>query len=116
LREDAVLVVTFITDGEDESSEGDPETWRQALIDAKDGMVESVVVLGLVGDGNVPGGLPGGPCGDEARPAPELQRFVESFRFGTLGSVCASDYAPFLEQAVSVIDTACDEFVPPVIR
>ena len=27
-------------------------------------------------------------------------------------SVCAGDYAPFFEQAISVIDIACEEFEP----
>ena len=46
--------------------------------------------------------------------APRLQRFVESFERGSLGSVCAPDYASFFAQAVSEIDTACEEFVPIV--
>jgi hypothetical protein len=63
----------------------------------------------LLGD-DAASALPGGPCGADARPAPRLTQFVESFPFGSLGSVCAADYAPFFERAVSVIDDACAEF------
>jgi hypothetical protein len=112
LRDDAVVVVTFITDEDDENSPGDVLAWRQALLDAKHGNQEAVVLLGLVGDGNIPGGLPGGPCGDAAKPAPKLQEFVQGFRYGSLGSVCAPDYTPFFQQAVSAIDTACNVFQP----
>jgi hypothetical protein len=115
LRDDALLVVTFITDEEDADSPGTPENWRQSAVDAKGGNEASVVVLGLVGDQHIPGGLPGGPCTNEARGAPRLQEFVESFSFGSLGSVCAPDYTPFFEAAVTGIETSCREFVP-VIR
>ncbi len=103
LRAEAVLVVTFITDGEDSDSPGDPQLWRQALIDAKGGDEDAVVLLGLMG---------GDGCGV---PAPRLDAFVRSLPFGSSGSVCAEDYAPFFSAAVSVIDNACDVFVP-VIR
>jgi hypothetical protein len=111
-RDDAVAVITLITDEDDRNSPGDAEAWRRALLDAKGGNQDAVVLLGLLGDGNVAGGLPGGPCAEQAKPAPVLQAFVQSFRFGSLGSVCASDYAPFFRAAVSVINGACEEFHP----
>jgi hypothetical protein len=113
LRNDAILVVTLITDEEDEQSAGDPAKWKQALLRAKHGNEEALVMLGLIGDTQVPGGLPGGPC-DEVSGAdsPRLQRFVESFELGSLGSVCAPDYSEFFAQAVSTIDTACEVFTP----
>jgi hypothetical protein len=113
LRDDAILVVTLITDEEDEVTHGEPADWKQALLDVKGGDEDAVVVLGLIGDQQVPGGLPGGPCGEiDAAAAPRLQQFVESFRLGSLGSVCASDYSEFFEQAVAAIDTACEAFDP----
>lgn len=118
LRDDAILVVTVITDGDDESSSGNPETWRQTLLDAKHNDPKALVVLGLVGDNNLDQGLRGGPCSFfEAGGAPALQSFAQSFgERGLLASVCAEDYSPFFEEAVSTIDTACDEFVPPAIQ
>lgn len=115
LRDDAILVVTFITDEEDRRSRGTPEEWRSLLLKRKYDNPDALVMLGLVGDNNVDGGLLGGPCRLlDADGAPRLQSFVESLS-GVLGSVCAPDYSPFFGTAVSTIDSACDEFVPPVI-
>ena len=117
LRRDAVLVVTFMTDEDDEITPGEPPAWRQTLLDLKGGDESALVLLGLVSDRNRSQPLPGGPCLDGVvTGAPRLQSFIESFRFGSLGAVCASDYAPFFERAVSVIGDACREFVPPDIR
>lgn len=117
LRRDAVLVVTFMTDEDDEFTAGEPPAWRETLLELKGGDESALVLLGLVSDRNRSQPLPGGPCVDGAQSgAPRLQRFIESFRFGSLGAVCAADYAPFFERAVSVIGDACREFVPPDIR
>jgi hypothetical protein len=117
LRKDAVLVVTVITDEEDDRSDFDPPDWRSRLLAAKGGDENALVVLGLVGDDNLDDGLPGGPCprGD-ADGAPRLQEFVGSFgEHGLLGSVCAPDYTTFFSSAVESIDGACRDFVPPVL-
>lgn len=109
IRDDAILVVTFITDEEDDdNSAGDPTTWKQALLDAKGGNEQSIVVLGLLGDGDVPGGT----CGPLTEPTPILRSFAESFQFGAWGSVCSLDYSPFFTAAVSTIDGACEIFDP----
>jgi hypothetical protein len=114
LRDDAILVVTLISDENDMYSPGEPAIWHQAIVDAKHGNDEAVVFLGLVGDTEVPGGL----ChdwddqGNGARDAPALRELAEAFTHGTWASVCEPDYTPFFLEAVSVIDTACDEFVP----
>ncbi|HEY8374955.1 MAG TPA: hypothetical protein VIK91_00645, partial [Nannocystis sp.] len=123
LRDDAILVVIIITDEEDDDavpgqgSPGDPPEWYQQLVAAKHGDADAVVVLGLVGDGNIPGGIcppDGAPSmqGQNAESAPRLQQFVELFPNGVLGSVCAPDYTPFFLEAVNVIDFACDVFEP----
>jgi hypothetical protein len=106
LRDDAILVVTFITDEEDVmKSAGDPASWKADLVAAKGGVETAVVVLGLFGEPPAP------PC--EADPSQRLFDFATSFTYGTSGSICAADYTPFFHDAVSVIDTACDEFEPP---
>ncbi len=115
-RPDAVLVVVLVTDEDDTRSAGQAEQWRQALIDAKGGDERAVVMLSFVGDDNVQGGLPGGPCPllSISFGAPELQRFVQSMPLGSLASVCAEDYAPHLEQVVASIQSACEELSPPL--
>lgn len=115
LREDAVLVVTLITDEEDDQSNGEPRGWKRTLLATKAGDERSIVVLGLIPDLHVPGGLPGGPCDEAAGArAPRLQEFVASFELGALGSVCASDYSEFFAAAVEPIHTACSELQPSV--
>jgi len=107
LRDDAILVVTFITDEDDSDdpdsggSDGTVETWRNALVAAKNGDEEAVVMLGLFG---------GGGCGEGSL---RLTEFVDSWgERGLKGSVCGN-YQGFFLDAVSLIDNTCDEFVPP---
>ena len=117
IRDDAILVVTFITDENDSTgdSAGTVAGWRQALIAAKGGDETAVVVLGLFGDNDQPGGI----CQDladsnGAEAAPRLREFVDSWGDrGFYGSVCASDYDDFFTEAVGIIDTTCEEFQPP---
>ena len=117
LRDDAVLVVTVITDEEDDGdSQGDPMSWHDDLLARKNGNATAVVVLGLLGDTSLPGAVcppdsvPGSTGGEYS---PRLISFVESFGDrGLWGSVCAPDYSDFFEQAVALIDTACEEFEP----
>jgi hypothetical protein len=127
LRDDAILVVTLITDesnrafGQDAANEtpspGAPDGWYESLVARKAGNESAIVVLGLIGDNDQPNAI----CGDldlntldGAEPAPDLRQFVEMFGDnGVVGSVCEGDYAPFFSSAVSVIQSACDDFVPP---
>ncbi|RMG99061.1 MAG: hypothetical protein D6705_04270 [Deltaproteobacteria bacterium] len=120
LRDDAILVVTFITDEDDDAgdgSNGTVEGWRQALIAAKNGDENAIVVLGLFGDQDLPNAIcpPGDPNnGGVAEPSPRLRQFLDSWGdHGFFGSICASSYDEFFLDAVSIIDTTCDDFVPP---
>ncbi|MFZ6179176.1 hypothetical protein [Nannocystis pusilla] len=110
LRKDALLVVTFITDEEDdEESNGNPVGWNASLVAAKYGLEKNIVVLGLIGDPDQPNPV----CTGQAEASPRLREFAESFTYGSWGSICSPDYAPFFDAAVSVIDTACQTFEPP---
>jgi hypothetical protein len=120
VRDDAILVVTFITDEDDnfgDGSSGNVEGWRQALIAAKGGDDQAIVVLGLFGDQDQPGAIcppldPDGYAG--AEPSPRLRQFTDSWGDrGFAGSVCADSYQQFFQQAVDLIGVACDEFEPP---
>jgi hypothetical protein len=114
LRDDAILVVTLIGDEDDAISSGDPETWRQALVATKAGSEDSIVFLGLIGgDGNA---AQSSACiSGEVDAAPRLHQLIQGLPFGSTGDICATDYAPFFAEAVSVIDTACQDFTP-IIR
>lgn len=120
LRNDAILVVTFITDEDDNAGDGSSGTvdgWKASLVAAKKGDESALVVLGLFGDGDDPNGIcpPFDPdAASGAEPSPRLRQFVESFGdHGIAGSVCADSYKPFFDQAVDLIDETCDGFIPP---
>ena len=105
LRDDAILVVTLISDEEETGSPGDPSSWRTDLLALKDNNETAIVVLALSGDAETPG--------QECTPTPKLTQFVDSFgERGFVESVCEPDYGPFFDQAVEVIDYACDNFEP----
>jgi len=119
LRDDALLVIVILTDENDTSSQwGTPNDWADAVIAAKGDREENVVVLSLIWDdsnGNPNGctsnGLPPLIPGDETYGASVVQ-FTSHFTNGTVGSVCVADYGPFFSAAISVIGSACDDFVP----
>jgi hypothetical protein len=142
LRDDAILVLTTITDEEDDpndtapnpqpdgscvpadddlNSPGDPQVWYDAVLTAKNDDPQAMVVLSLLGDCDQQDGICPGITFDlidpnsitGAEPAPRLREWTNKFHHGSIGPVCAPDYAPFFEDAVSVIDIACDEFEPP---
>jgi len=125
LRDDAILVVVVVTDEEDDAEEdenggspGDPPDWAQALVDAKNGDPKAVVVLMLIGDSDVQGGIcpPGAEPGTGdpgAEASPRLREFAEIFEYGMWGSICEPSYGDFFNEAISVIDVSCEEFTPP---
>jgi len=120
LRDDAILVVTFITDEDDAPSDGSSGTvegWKQALVSAKFGDESAIVVLGLFGDNDQPNAIcpPFDPdAASGAEPSPRLKQFVDAFGdHGVAGSVCADSYQQFFLDAVGIIDTTCEEYVPP---
>jgi hypothetical protein len=94
VRDDAILVVTLITDESDRFSPGYPMTWYQAVLDAKGGDDSAIVVLGIIGTDS------------------RLRAFVMSFASGMLAGIDEADYGPFFLDAVDDIDLACRTFVP----
>lgn len=108
LRDDALLVVTLITDDphgvvaasqyEDAGYLADAEGWFDAFVDAKGGVADNVVMLGVLDPGS------GSPVFVDL-----VDRFGDR---GLIGDITEDDYSGFFEQAVGLIDTACDEFEP----
>ena len=109
LRDDAIVVVTIISDEDDWRSPGNPDIWQQALTHAKGGELDAIVILSLLGDS----ALPDGVCTeDQAEDAPLLRAFTEAFPHGRWASVCEPSYESFFADAVAVIDQTCDEYQP----
>lgn len=108
LRDDALLVVTFMSDDPNYEDTGTPQDWYDAVLAAKNGDPAAVVVLGLTT--NPPG------CGNENNEnGAHWVEFINLWDNGLHGNVCgtAPEYIDFFAQAVSTIDQACDEFTPP---
>ncbi|WP_106090156.1 hypothetical protein [Enhygromyxa salina] len=104
IRDDALLVIIVITDEPDLSSQGSPVTWFQDVVDAKAGIPENVVVVSLIN-------TPGGNCGlnDTAQ---SIADFTTMFGAnGFMADICIPDFAPIFDQAIEIIDVACDNFV-----
>lgn len=117
LREDALLVIVVITDEADgpgdpegSTSLGDPVSWYDAVVAAKGGIPENVVPLVITN-------YAGGPCpptsfgiDDGANLVTWAQMFGVN---GFVAGICEPDYGPVFEQAIAVIDEACDNYIPP---
>ncbi len=101
LRRDALLMVTFIATNADEDSPGTPETWAQAVIDAKHGDDKSVVMLSILRD--------------EATwvPGERIGALVKLFPFHHLEHALVADYGPAFVEAANLVEAACAGFTPP---
>ncbi len=105
LREDALLVVTILSDDPetvdiDDALVGDPTLWYDAVVGAKNDPSE-VVVIGII------------PNGSRCQTTDRFVQFVELFGDqGQIGEVCSGDYTPTFTRAVTAISQACGEFSP----
>jgi len=110
LRDDALLVVTIITDGGDSESSGPAAAWVKALTTAKHGDANAYQVLVITTDKDTPEHL----CGEYNPDINRLRTFVELLPkgHGLIESICADTYAPFFEAAVEAVLERCDAYVP----
>ncbi len=104
LRDDAILVVTFISDDPNKEDPGQPQDWYDAMVASKGGNAEAIVMLGLIPDG-------ASATPDEATPLAQFHHLFGTR--GIKGDVEATDYAPFFDSAIAIINETCDNFVPP---
>lgn len=112
IRDDAILVVVIVTDDppfdfdmDDAHPNTDTSGWYDAVIAAKGGEVESIVMIGFV---PTPSNL---SC--TFSDSPNLVGFIEQFgEQGVLASVCEPDYGPIFASTIETIETTCDNFVP----
>lgn len=105
IRDTALLVIVIITDEADSASPGNAMTWYEDVLEAKDGIPENVVVVSLINQ-------PGAGCGFED--AVEIATFTEMWDInGFVAPICAPDWNTIFEEAIGVIDIACENYVPP---
>ena len=100
LRDDALLMVTFVMGGNDYDSPGGPEEWAQAVVDAKGGDPGAVVMFGLFAP----------DC--TADPEDRLCQMVTMFPYWQVESNQVDDYGPAFAKATELVDTACTAFIP----
>jgi hypothetical protein len=113
LRDDALLVIAFISDVEDIESMTWPYQQYQAVVDAKGGDPNAIVALGVIAQPLQEGApeIPG--CtydilGDQYK----MRQLLKKFPYHVEGDTCAPSYAPFFDEAADLIGEVCGKFVP----
>ena len=96
LREGAILVVTFISDDSNVEDQNTAQQTYDALVAAKGGDVDRIVMLGLI---------PGNGCGAGGKHWADMITLFGAQ--GIQGSVCSMEYNTFFQDAVSTILDAC---------
>ncbi len=110
LRDDALLVLVIIADSGDESKSYPYEQYN-AVMAAKGGDPDAVVVLHVTGRQNM--GEPKEPgCSYQPDFLVALRQFGMMFPFYLEGDTCAPSYAPFFDAAADLIGEACGSFIP----
>jgi hypothetical protein len=109
LRDDALLMVTFVSLSKDyggggNESEGYPFQWAEAVHDAKHGDDRAVVMLQL---GPQEAGEPTCHADDQ------ICELVEKFPYHLRVSFDAVDLGATFAEAAALVETACAGFVPP---
>ncbi len=112
LREEALLVVAFISDAIDEASTSWPYQQYDAIIAAKKDP-NAVVMLGVVpqplkaGEQEEPGCVYQSDPINKGKIRDLIDRFPHAY-----GDTCADSYAPFFDEAADLIGEVCGKFVP----
>ena len=109
LRDDALLVLTVITDADDDVYSADqPKDWAKTFRDLKKDD-DGIVSLLIFNDKDLLDGV----CKPYIAAKPVRLREWQTLMPHTLaGSTCAPSYAPFLADAAQLIKSQCDAFVP----
>lgn len=127
LREDALLVVAFLTDEDDQSVWEVPEMWNlipgpgpkapvqdywNAMVDLKGGEPDRIMALAISGDKDQ-------DCEDNnnevlAAKAPRIHEFLDLAAPNSYWThICGDDYVQPLQEALDVLESSCENF-PPV--
>ena len=109
LRSDALLVVVAIQDTFDQQSEGTAEDWADALVEAKGGDADAVVLLVISTDFDDPNGV----CPYQGTITEhELRNWTKLMPHGHFGSICADGYSDYFATAATMITEQCEVFAP----
>ena len=103
LRDDAILVLTFISDDPNVEDLNSAQQAYDQIIAAKGGDTDSTVVLGLI-----PGETVGCPNGNKPNAGKHWEEFIGLFgERGIMGPVCDEDFNQFFQNAVDIIAETC---------
>lgn len=103
LRDDAILVITFISDDPNVEDLNSAQQAYDAVIAAKGGDTDRTVVLGLIPGENI-----GCPAANKPNAGVHWEEFISLFgERGIMGPVCAEDYNQFFQDAVGIIAETC---------
>ena len=111
VRDDALLVITMITDVNGVFNPGEVDDWASSAFSAKGGDPEAIVMLGVVPDsyyGDAP--VCSGPGGGGF--VPPHDELLAMFPNMVRASVCEEDFSSFFDDAAALVLDVCESFVP----
>jgi hypothetical protein len=105
IRDDALLVIVYMGN-ENDNSPLSPQEYYDMVVEAKFDLPENVVVMSITD-------FPGNPCGGFGG-SMEMTQFTMLWgKNGFLVGFCEPDYGPYFEDAIQLIDLACENYTPP---
>ena len=109
LRDDALLVLTIVTNAPDDGSPYNGYVWANKILAAKGGDQDAVVAVIVSNDEDQPDNV----CGDpQVFPKYELTKMAETFEHSLMVSPCEPSYAPPFAKAAEMVLDVCDVYVP----
>lgn len=114
LRDDALLVVVYYSYYDDGvfNPEGPPGQWAESLYSLKGGDEDKVAVIGLIDDGTYSEDVAVCPSGTGGYGEPIAEFLHFYIKHKVEGSICADDYAPYLDAGVELIGELCEMEIP----
>ncbi|MEZ4381810.1 MAG: hypothetical protein R3A79_10690 [Nannocystaceae bacterium] len=102
LRDDALLLVLLVS--VQDYSEYSPPVWANAVLEAKGGDQDKIVVMALSSDRSADEPICPGPKVDEPH---AIFQFAMLFEHGLMGSFCADNYGPYFDEAATLAAELC---------
>lgn len=111
LRDDALLVITIIADNYDQDSQAKPPKWYDAVVEAKGGDPNAVVVFAVIPGPKL---APDQTCFpiDETPENNPIRQFGAMFPYFKQANTCASSYAPAFQETANLVEEACSKYIP----
>ncbi|MFZ6186014.1 hypothetical protein [Nannocystis pusilla] len=115
LRPDALLAIVLVSgDGDkggdpDSDTPGTPADWYEAVVEAKQGNEDAVVILALSHDHDALNPK----CVSVDTSTSSLRELADAAKHGHFASMCEQSYVPFLKDMAGTILELCSIFIPP---